>query len=314
MPRVSVLMPTYNTHERHLYEAIQSIRKQTFTDFELLILDNASTSIAKIREVVQSFADPRIQFSENESNLGISPSRNKLIRMAQGEYIAVHDSDDISVPDRLQKQVAFLDKNKDVGVVGGSILKMYRGKIITYPADNEVIEELLMLDCVIEHPLAMIRKSVLIDNNIFYEEEYTPSEDYALFCRLIGKIKFANIPDVLLHYRDHNMNTTSTQSKKMREATERLLNFVRTCHPSLWHQAQRHVISVNRYSLFGFLPLLSVRTQGKRTRYLLFDRLPLLQSKKAEVSSGITSHYVIRLQFAKFYRSLKNLATRYIRK
>ena len=97
MPEVSVLMPVYNTRPEHLREAMESILAQTFTDFEFLILNDASSD-PRVEEVVQSFSDPRIVYAVNEKNLGISGSRNRLLDMAKGEYLAVMDHDDISLP------------------------------------------------------------------------------------------------------------------------------------------------------------------------------------------------------------------------
>ena len=106
MPRISVLMPVYNTRPEHLREAMDSILSQTFTDFEFLILNDASTD-PRVEEVVKSFSDPRIVYAVNERNLGISGSRNRLLDMAKGEYLAVMDHDDFSFPTRLEKQLAF---------------------------------------------------------------------------------------------------------------------------------------------------------------------------------------------------------------
>jgi len=286
MPRVSVLMPTYNTQESHLREAIQGVLNQTFVDFEFLILDDGSASVDKIREIVLSFADPRIQFFENETNLGISPARNKLLKMAKGEYIAVQDHDDISLPERLRKEVDFLDKNPEVGVVGGAICKITRGKTIRYPAENESIEEFMLFDCVMPHQAAMIRKKILDDNGIFYEEDYSPSEDYAMWCRLIGKTRFANLKDILIHYRDHHGNTSHSQYKKMSEATFRIKAFARSDHPYLWHCAQKHVVFEKRYRLFGVLPLMTVKRQERKINYLLFGLLRILKCNTKEDLSG----------------------------
>ena len=114
-PKVSVLMPVYNTKEEYLREAIESILNQTFTDFEFLILDDDSKN--DISEIVQSYSDKRIHFIQNKQNLGLSGIRNKLMSLASGEYIAWMDSDDISLPSRLEKQVAYLDTHLDVSLV-----------------------------------------------------------------------------------------------------------------------------------------------------------------------------------------------------
>ena len=123
MPRVSVLMPVYNTHPEHLREAMDSILAQTFTDFEFLILNDCSTD-SGVEEVVKSYHDPRIIYAVNDHNLGISGSRNRLIDMARGEYLAVMDHDDFSFPDRLEKEAAFLDTHPDVGIVGSLVESM----------------------------------------------------------------------------------------------------------------------------------------------------------------------------------------------
>ena len=115
-PKVSVLMPVYNTKEEYLREAIESILNQTFRDFEFLIIDDGSTNGAQA--VIKSYQDERIRFVQNETNLGIFKTRNKLCAMARGEYVATFDSDDISLPTRLEKEVAYLDEHPDVSVVG----------------------------------------------------------------------------------------------------------------------------------------------------------------------------------------------------
>ncbi len=119
-PKVSVLTPIYNTNPVHLREMIESILNQTFTDFEFLIL-NDSPDNRDIEKIVLEYAkrDKRVKYAKNEKNMGITPSRNKLLKMATGEYVAIFDHDDISVPTRLEKEVAYLDTHPYVGVVSG---------------------------------------------------------------------------------------------------------------------------------------------------------------------------------------------------
>ena len=104
MPKVSVLMPVYKTEETHLKEAISSILNQTIKDFEFLILDDCPEDNRE--KIVKSFDDKRIRYLKNEQNRGITSSRNKLFDIAKGEYLAIFDHDDISLPERLEKQVA----------------------------------------------------------------------------------------------------------------------------------------------------------------------------------------------------------------
>jgi len=129
--KVSVLFPVFNTKEEYLRAAIESILSQTFSDFEFLILNDASTNNAE--EVIKSYTDPRIKYFKNEKNPGISETRNKLLDLATGEYLAIMDHDDISLPNRLQKQIDYLNNNPEVGVVSSHIGYIHRKGRIDNP-------------------------------------------------------------------------------------------------------------------------------------------------------------------------------------
>ena len=118
MPKVSVITPIYNTPKDHLRETIDSILNQTFTDFEYIIL-NDSPDNTELDEIVASYTDSRIRYYRNKKNIGLEESTNKLLDLAKGEYVAVFDHDDISLPDRLKKEVEYLDYHPDVGLVSG---------------------------------------------------------------------------------------------------------------------------------------------------------------------------------------------------
>lgn len=238
MTKISVLMPVYNTPENYLREAVESILAQTCADFEFLILNDASTD-DNVEKVIKSYDDKRIRYWQNDRNLGISLSRNKLIGLSRGEYLAVFDHDDVSLPERLEKQAAFLDTHPEVGVVGC----WYRilgteNKVSRFPAEDAEIKEIMVNSCCICHPASMIRRSVLVEHNIGYENDYTPAEDYALWCRLLSKTRFANLPEVLFAYRNHEGNTSHLQREKMRDASIRIQNFVRRDNPELWAAAE----------------------------------------------------------------------------
>ena len=106
MTKISVLMPVYNTPENYLREAVESILAQTCADFEFLILNDASTD-DNVEKVINSYDDKRIRYWQNDRNLGISLSRNKLIGLSRGEYLAVFDHDDVSLPERLENRRLF---------------------------------------------------------------------------------------------------------------------------------------------------------------------------------------------------------------
>ena len=230
-PKVSVLMPVYKTPENYLREAIESILNQTYTDFEFLILDDCPEQ--SVENIVKSYKDKRIIYAKNQHNMGISATRNKLMSMARGEYLAIMDHDDVALPERFAKEVEFLDSHQDVGVVGTWYERFPRTKIKKRYIINSQIERDLMYNCSILHPSAMIRKSVLADNNICYEAEFSPAEDYRLWTRLIGKTKFANIPEVLQKYREYVGNTSKLQLQKQRNATLKIRQEAIKTHPEL---------------------------------------------------------------------------------
>lgn len=246
-PRVSVLMAVYDTNPRYLREAVDSILNQTYTDFELLIVDDASPNAA-VEEVVGGYADERIRHYVNERNMGISPTRNRLLALARGEYLAVMDHDDISLPGRLAKQVAYLDAHPEVGVVGSFIdFVDKRPSPKKFPVKDPDIRLALVHMCAIHHPASMIRKRVLVEHGLGYEEEFSPAEDYALWCRLIPYTKFHNIPAVLFRYRQHEANTTRTQAEKMRQADIAIRNRMRTEHPELCRRHQERMKAAGQF-------------------------------------------------------------------
>lgn len=208
LPRVSVLMPLYNTPISHLKEAIDSILSQTFTDFEYLILNDSPENTA-LDEAVRAYSDPRVIYFKNEKNLGLEASTNRLIDESSGEYIAIFDHDDISLPERLEKEVAYLDKNPSTGVVSGQFRVFGNEDIITEnPIESSDIKEALMTVSCVSHTSAMFRRSVLEKNSIRYEKDYFPASSYRIITRLALVTDIHNLPDTLLHYRMDGNNTS----------------------------------------------------------------------------------------------------------
>ena len=279
MPRVSVLMPVYNTKPEQLREAMDSILAQTFGDFEFLILNDCSPN-ADVEEVVKSYTDPRIVYARNERNLGISGARNRLLDMAQGEYLAVMDHDDISLPERFAKQVAFLDAHPEVGVVGTLTRGMAKGTVKPRPTGDVEIKKMLMVHCDLSHPSCMLRASVLKKHGIRYEEMFSPAEDYSLFARLIPVTQFAILPEALFLYRDWEGNTSHRQAKKMEAAAYGIHAFMRRDNPELWAMAQAHITRTWRYRLFELVVLTKEQT-WRETKWKLFGVLSIWRVKEA---------------------------------
>lgn len=227
-PEISVLVPVYNTKETYLRECIESILSQTFNNFELLILNDGS--INNVEEVIKSYNDKRIFYYKNWKSEGITKSRNKLLKLAKGKYIAVQDHDDISFPDRLEKEYNFLEKHKEISIVSGWIevfsernynsdelrLKIWETK--AYPKMFDFLKR-----CELIHPACMWRKSDFEKYNLVYEDDYYGAQDYALFAKAIRYLKFANIQEPLLKYRRHSKNV-SRNKKCMKEESIKVKN------------------------------------------------------------------------------------------
>lgn len=204
-PKVSVLFPVYNG-ERFLEEAIDSILKQTFCNFELLILLEFGSNKASRQIIESKKKDYRVKVIENkEYKLGLAESLNLGIRVARGEYIARMDADDISLPKRFEKQVKFLDKHSDIVMCGTAMKGLYddghmdkRG----YFTDPGSIRFECMLGNPFGHPTVMWRKDIFLRKNLFYRN--TPySEDFELWKRVVELFPCANLKEYLLLYRLH---------------------------------------------------------------------------------------------------------------
>lgn len=279
-PTVSVLMPVYNTKESYLREAIESILTQTFDDFELLILNDCSTD-SNVEKVVLSYHDARIKYHTNEKNLGISGSRNKLVGLAKGKYIAVMDHDDVSQPERIATQVAYLEQNPDIGVVGSFAKDIVSGKKLPLPIEDEEIKMALFFRSSIFHPASMLRKTMFTLAQ--YEADYTPAEDYALWCRLLPHTKFHNIPEILFSYRNHKNNTSHRQKRLTADVSDKIRFFVRKQNPDLYTEAKQRATSTTRISLFGFIPFLIYTRKNNRSKCKLFNLIPLWSGKTKTV-------------------------------
>ena len=195
-----MLMPVYNT-EKYLKQAIDSILSQTFTDFEFIIIDDASTD--NCVEIIKSYSDTRIQLIVKAKNTGYIDSLNLSLKLAKGKFIARMDSDDISGTRRFEKQVAVLTKNNDL--IGCSTNMQYlneSGELAStrWEVDKEVyIPWELLWDNPICHPSVMINTAIL-EKELYCTASF-PAEDYEMWLRISLHGKLYRIPEVLLFYR-----------------------------------------------------------------------------------------------------------------
>lgn len=275
MPRVSVLTPIYNTNPTHLRAMIESILNQTFADFEFLILSDSPEN-AELDKIVRSYRDKRIKYSKNTKNMGISASRNKLLKMARGEYVAVFDHDDISVPTRLAQQVKYLDANPHVGVVSGFMQNFGADTAVRIVPENDLDIKIAMTEnCAVWHTAAMIRKSVLTDNNIQYEEFYSPCEDYRLWSRLMGVTHFHNLQTVLVKYRMFAEQTSARQKARMDSMHTAIQLDIINQFPSYRDMAVKMGLTGTRFRLrlFGVVPLVKIKNNWVQ----LFECVPVFK-------------------------------------
>ncbi len=214
MPKVTILMPVYNG-SNYLRDAIQSILNQSFGNFEFLIIEDGS--IDNSVEVIKSFDDPRIKVLSNKKNFGLVYSLNRGLENANGKYVARMDCDDVSLPNRIQEQITFMDKNTDIGVCGTWIetLEEDGGYINKYLTDPDDIKASLLFNTSLAHPSIIIRRSVLEDNKLKYDDNHKfYYEDYGLWIKLSKVTKLSNIPKVLLQYRVHKKSFSHTFSEE----------------------------------------------------------------------------------------------------
>ena len=214
MPRVTVLMPVYNG-ERYLREAMESVLGQTFSDFEFLIVDDGSTD--STAGIIRSFNDGRIRLLQNPERLKLSGALNRGLDEARGEYVARMDADDISLPQRLEVQTAFMDRHKGMGLCGSWVKMFGSGRETRYkaPVGYESVRAKALFDNPFVHPSVMIRKNLFARHRLRFDGHYYPTEDFELWARAVQLFPCDNIDAVLLRYRIHPGSMTRSDWSRM---------------------------------------------------------------------------------------------------
>lgn len=226
-PRVTVFIPVYN-RQHYITTAVDSILAQTFEDFELLIVDDGSTDATL--EVLASYQDPRLRIECNPRNLGIPATRNRGLELARGEYIALLDSDDISWPNRLARQVATLDRHPELVQVGSACNFMDADgqridRVRRQPVRADEVGASLAFFCALTNRTIMARTAILREHG--YSEDFPRCQDYELHHRLSRTHRMANLSEVLVCGREHSgrftKNTNSLGRDRKREICRRAL-------------------------------------------------------------------------------------------
>lgn len=216
-PLVSVIMPVFNS-EPFLAEAIQSVLDQSFGDFELIIINDGSADNSEF--TILSFPDPRIVYIKNKENLGLIYSLNRGIDLSRGKYLARMDGDDICNPDRLIKQVDYLNQHKSIAVVAStvSLINESGNETGIWPLDRKTVSPksirrtLPFANC-LAHPAVMMRSELI--KKLKYKKGQTNIEDYDLWLRIQNRgYRIAKIDEPLLRYREHSNSVTQALLQK----------------------------------------------------------------------------------------------------
>lgn len=231
-PLISVITTVYNC-EPYLQQSLQSVLNQSFQDFELIIIDDGSSD-STLEIAKQFYQTNKVRILINKNNEGCNIGRNRGLLSSKGEYIAIHDGDDISLPLRLEKQITYLQQNKNISVVGGWAEKINNnGKTIgymTYPAldTSSAIRSILQLKLnPIIDPSCMYRKADIIELG-GYSMKYRYSACFDLWCRMLLHNKLlANIPEILIQYRENPTGTTQQHRTEMNNIANKIIGSFR---------------------------------------------------------------------------------------
>jgi glycosyltransferase involved in cell wall biosynthesis len=212
-PIVTVLLPVYNG-ERHLRAAVESILAQTFECYELLLIDDGSTDGTDA--ICRSFTDPRIRVVRHEKNRGLVSALNSGIDLISTKYVARMDADDVALPERLARQVAFLEARTDIAACGSWMVELVDGRLwdVMRRPTGHYLRQIAWRPVPIFSPTACLRTEVL--GQLRYRADYVHAEDYDLWLRLCSNHRIDNVPAVLLRYRIHPASVSSVYRSQQR--------------------------------------------------------------------------------------------------
>ncbi len=218
-PKVSLVMKVYNG-EKYLRQAMDSILAQTFSDFEFLIIDDGSKDSSA--DIVRTYSDERIRFIQNEKNMGLCATQNRVIGEAKGEYIAVMDCDDISYPTRFEKQVKYLDQHPNVMMCGSFRDDIVDEKVSPFQQVMELEHSTLRFSLFFGN-MFFTHSSIMFRTHLYNKEGLTYgaapiAEDYGIIIEMAKRYDLAMIPERLIAYRIYNQSTSKVRLKEITEA------------------------------------------------------------------------------------------------
>ncbi|WP_394676799.1 glycosyltransferase [uncultured Sphingobacterium sp.] len=218
-PILSIIMPVYNG-EKYLETSVRSILDQTHHDFEFIIIDDGSSD--KTEDIIKSFQDQRIVLISNNRNEGITRSLNKGLYFSRGQYIGRMDCDDISRRDRFELQLAYLEENPNVSIVGSDYEILYENALddtillnrVNISVEHEDLLVEFLYRNVICHPTVTMRKNDLNSKKLYYDRWAYCAEDYKLWIdSILSGLKLGSIPIPLIKYRHHGEQVSTTKRK-----------------------------------------------------------------------------------------------------
>ena len=222
---ISVIMSVYNEHE-YISEALESLLKQTYHNFELIIIDDCSTDDNE--EIINRYAyqDDRIKLYQNEENAGLTKNLNKALKLAKGYYIARMDGDDIAMPERFEKEVAYLESHKDVALVSCQTQTFGEESLVAdVIEDLEELRATMLIRPVLAHPGFMFKRA-LIDDGFCYDETFRQAQDYDFAARLSLNHNIAIVTPPLLKYRAHKGQVSAVSNSSQASNADRVRKFL----------------------------------------------------------------------------------------
>ncbi|MBW4664430.1 MAG: glycosyltransferase family 2 protein [Chroococcus sp. CMT-3BRIN-NPC107] len=287
MLKVSIIIPAYNAMT-YLPETIQSVLQQTFTDFEVLIVDDGSSD--NITEWANALTDKRIKLI-SQSNLGVSNARNTAINLARAEYIAFLDADDLWQPTKLEKQVHFLDNNPNVGLVATwATLTNERGEPLSEVEidfkQGNIRQQIIEINLIPCGSIPMVRRTCFKNTGLF-DPTLCFGEDWEMWTKLAANYDFGLIKESLVYYRQHSRNSSNNYQKLLPDF-DRLIK-------KMFDSVPKELQSIK------------AKTYGRMNLYIAWKSLENRDYQEASNFCNRAIKYYPKLQFTKNYIRLKIL-------
>ena len=308
-PTVTVIMPAFNA-ELYIREAIESVLNQSYKDFELLIFNDGSSDHTD--DIVRSFTDDRILYTPLDKTVGTAEIAIASIKIARGKYIARMDADDICMPNRFEEQVMFMEAHPAIGICGtwfenfGTL-----NGVVQRPASADEIKYALFFGTPFGQPTVMMRKKFLSKYNLEYDYNYA-TEDYEFFERASLFFDCANIPKVLLKYRKHPTQLTSTNWKQQyyEVGLIQARRFLRVLHDydnidKLWLENYFTAQSIPSEKWFAEIEKYKNRIIIENQKNGVYPQNLLLKAAEELFSSAQINKNLFNYYFNKYYKQEK---------